>query len=246
MLKFFRQIRKKLLTENRFSQYLVYAIGEIFLVVIGILIALQVNNWNENLKTKAEEKKILLELKEGFTSDLEDLSFNAMIMNAATKSCATLIDHIDETLPFHDSLKIHFAGSIFRTRFISNSGPYEALKSKGLELISNDTLRNKIVKMHDFYFETIKTFENGETLSDNYLIDFCTKHFDVVQMVTVNKTDEIVGGKMTPLDYEALKQNAEYKTLLKTAKTQNELLVYRLNDICKKLEILIDTIDKNV
>ena len=47
MLRFFRQIRQRLLTENKFSKYLLYAIGEILLVVIGILIALQVDSWNE-------------------------------------------------------------------------------------------------------------------------------------------------------------------------------------------------------
>jgi len=50
MIKFFRKIRRQLLTENRFSKYLLYAIGEIVLVVIGILIALQINIWNENRK----------------------------------------------------------------------------------------------------------------------------------------------------------------------------------------------------
>jgi hypothetical protein len=47
MVKFFRKIRQKLLSENKFSKYFIYAIGEIVLVVIGILIALQINNWNE-------------------------------------------------------------------------------------------------------------------------------------------------------------------------------------------------------
>jgi len=50
MIKFFRKIRQQLLTENKFSKYLIYAIGEIVLLVIGILIALQINNWNENQK----------------------------------------------------------------------------------------------------------------------------------------------------------------------------------------------------
>ena len=55
MIKFFRKIRQRLLSENKFSKYLIYAIGEVFLVVIGILIALQINTWNENkLKTKKE------------------------------------------------------------------------------------------------------------------------------------------------------------------------------------------------
>ena len=52
MLKFFHQIRKRLLSENRFSKYLFYAVGEILLVVIGILIALQINNWNNNKKNE--------------------------------------------------------------------------------------------------------------------------------------------------------------------------------------------------
>tara|TARA_R110000744_G_scaffold97420_1_gene188243 strand:+ start:1859 stop:2056 length:198 start_codon:yes stop_codon:yes gene_type:complete len=55
MIKFFRKIRQKMLTENKFSKYLLYAIGEIVLVVIGILIALQVNNLNEVEKVKDKE-----------------------------------------------------------------------------------------------------------------------------------------------------------------------------------------------
>ncbi|MBC3759798.1 hypothetical protein H7U19_15400 [Hyunsoonleella sp. SJ7] len=60
MIKFFRKIRQKLLSENKFSKYLLYAIGEIVLVVIGILIALQVNNWNQN---RLQEKKLSQTLK---------------------------------------------------------------------------------------------------------------------------------------------------------------------------------------
>lgn len=60
MLVFFRKIRQKLLSQNRVTQYLAYAIGEIILVVIGILIALQVNNWNENRKNGEIEHKVRL------------------------------------------------------------------------------------------------------------------------------------------------------------------------------------------
>ena len=54
--KIFRKIRQRLLSENKFSKYLIYAIGEIILVVIGILIALGINNWNENWKIKMKRK----------------------------------------------------------------------------------------------------------------------------------------------------------------------------------------------
>ena len=64
MLKFFRSIRKKLIEEDNVRKYLLYAIGEILLVVIGILIALQINNWNEERKDRASEADILHNLKE--------------------------------------------------------------------------------------------------------------------------------------------------------------------------------------
>ena len=62
MIKFFRHIRKDLMEKNKTGKYLKYAIGEIILVVIGILIALQINNWNEDKKEQVVEKKILREL----------------------------------------------------------------------------------------------------------------------------------------------------------------------------------------
>ena len=71
MIKFFRKIRQKMLTENKFSKYLLYAIGEIVLVVIGILIALQINNWNESNKLKKEETLYL----ERLIIDLEKDTF---------------------------------------------------------------------------------------------------------------------------------------------------------------------------
>jgi hypothetical protein len=58
MLKFFRRIRRQLLSENQFTKYSLYAAGEIFLVVVGILIALQVNNWNERIKVLNFKKRI--------------------------------------------------------------------------------------------------------------------------------------------------------------------------------------------
>ena len=69
MIKFFRKIRQNLLTENKFSKYLLYAIGEIVLVVIGILIALQINSWNQNQNDRDIERDYLLNLKEDLMFD---------------------------------------------------------------------------------------------------------------------------------------------------------------------------------
>ncbi len=80
MIKFFRHIRYRFLHENRFTKYLIYAIGEIILVVIGILIALQVNNWNETQKIREQEKQILAGIKDEFTSNLKILD-STMLQN---------------------------------------------------------------------------------------------------------------------------------------------------------------------
>jgi hypothetical protein len=57
MIKFFRSIRSKRLSENKFGKYLAYSFGEVILVVVGILIALQINNWNEN-RINAEQERV--------------------------------------------------------------------------------------------------------------------------------------------------------------------------------------------
>tara|TARA_R100000988_G_C3960972_1_gene146151 strand:+ start:109 stop:831 length:723 start_codon:yes stop_codon:yes gene_type:complete len=73
MIKFFRKIRQKLLTENKFSKYLLYAIGEIILVVIGILIALSINNWNETQKNQNDKKSVYSIIKTDLTTDIENI-----------------------------------------------------------------------------------------------------------------------------------------------------------------------------
>ena len=70
MLRFFRQIRQRLLTDNKFSKYLLYVVGEILLVVIGILIALQVDNWNQNWQDRALEQVYLERLQADLSGDM--------------------------------------------------------------------------------------------------------------------------------------------------------------------------------
>jgi hypothetical protein len=79
MLRFFRQIRQRLLTDNKFSKYLLYAVGEILLVVIGILIALQIDNWNEEKKEKQRLNDFLTEIQKDLSDDI--LKANRIIDN---------------------------------------------------------------------------------------------------------------------------------------------------------------------
>lgn len=85
MLRFFRQLRQRLLTENKTRKYLLYAVGEILLVVIGILIALQIDTWNENRKTTDAEHELLLSLKKELITNrallVEAISYTSQSMS---------------------------------------------------------------------------------------------------------------------------------------------------------------------
>ena len=95
MIKFFRKIRQRLLSENKFSKYMIYAIGEIILVVIGILIALQINNWNEQRKDRAKEHILLNQLREDYQANLTQLEEKMATREKMIISAVELLEAFD-------------------------------------------------------------------------------------------------------------------------------------------------------
>ncbi|MCK5400706.1 MAG: hypothetical protein KAJ28_03655 [Flavobacteriaceae bacterium] len=96
MIKFFRKIRQQMINENKTSKYLKYAIGEIVFVVIGILIALQINTWNENRKAKHEETKILTVLQ-------ADFKVSKARIEETMVSQQRVLDYSKRLMQIHDS-----------------------------------------------------------------------------------------------------------------------------------------------
>ncbi|UCD60783.1 MAG: hypothetical protein JSV59_13070 [Flavobacteriaceae bacterium] len=92
MIKFFRKIRQKLLSENKFSKYLLYAIGEIILVMVGILLALQVNNWNEERKDNKTRTEILTSLIGDLEEDRVSLKNHAKYDSLRTIAANLILD----------------------------------------------------------------------------------------------------------------------------------------------------------
>ena len=146
MIKFFRRIRQQLLTDKKISKYLLYAIGEIVLVVIGILIALQINNWNEKRKIKHKETVILKELLTSINSDLKAYeSFSDPRIQRKKRGLDSLFTYIFDKKEIKDSLFIDFYTNMSQDIFVRfDNGPFEDLKSSGLNIISNDSLRTAI------------------------------------------------------------------------------------------------------
>ena len=154
MIKFFRKIRQKLLSENKFSKYLLYAIGEIILVVIGILIALSIDNWNDTVQNKSKVSKYLSNIEAEIISDSLFLE-NSWFRNRNKKiECLEVAKQfvMGTYIPKDTSLFINnvgFGGINSRATFTGSSRTYNELVSTGnLSLISNDTIRDQIVKYY--------------------------------------------------------------------------------------------------
>ena len=150
MLPFLRKIRHQLVQENRFSRYLLYAFGEIFLVVIGILSALQINNWNESKKARKYELKMLQELEAVLVRDKEYLNSQITRLAEKEKSANRLIQAIELKEENLDTLNRYLSGLRYEILFQYNSGPYGSIQSGGLDKISNDSIRSKMTGLYEF------------------------------------------------------------------------------------------------
>jgi len=96
MLKLFRKIRQSLLADGKNAKYIKYAIGEIVLVVIGILIAFNINNWNEGRNQKLQEKQLLLNLQGEFNDNLQDLDSISIRVDRVISSLEKVFDILEK------------------------------------------------------------------------------------------------------------------------------------------------------
>jgi hypothetical protein len=186
MLKFFRKIRQRLLQRNRVTQYLVYAAGEILLVVIGILIALQINNWNEDRKSNKFEQEILYLIDQNLQRD----SILLVGELFKTKQAIELTDRLLEQVAmknYDDSLNFWMGKIISFERFKSQSSAFEVLKSRGIDTITDKNLQLALISYYDEslfqVYQSLHDVENSfnadwipvikQDFSDFKWLDFC-------------------------------------------------------------------------
>lgn len=195
MIKFFRHIRKSLIETDNMGKYLKYAVGEIILVMIGILLALQVNNWNSNRIERKAETKTLKELKNGILSDyklLENKLEDIKRQLEKVKLLKALLK--DKDFQYNKDLDTLF-GAVYGIESISlNKAFYEDLKSSSLKLIKDDKIRLKIVNLFEedyAYYDKIFAVEmhNNEVTRPYYLLNF--SNLDFRESATPNNFNEI-------------------------------------------------------
>ena len=164
MIKFFRHIRKSLIEKNKMGKYFKYAIGEILLVVIGILIALQINNWNENKKDRVAERNALIDLREEFVYNANVFNRHLSDKKAVNQIWIKLVDTLSNPNTINN-------GSIKRTRtggatyILSKSVLDKLLFTGAIDKIENDSLKTLLSSWNYIY----KEYQDDEIAHQQYI-----------------------------------------------------------------------------
>jgi len=235
MIKFFRKIRQNLLMENKTGKYFKYAIGEIVLVVIGILIALQINNWNENRKDRFIEKKILQSLNNDLQKDIYSMKYMISNDSLINESNSKLIQILKDSHSEYEPNQNKLFGLINRFNvFYPQRMGYESLKSKGLEILLNDSLKSQIVNLYDFQYVLI-----AESIDVKKQLYLDTNLIFNEELETVTIDDKIL---KIPNDFNELKKNTKFLNhLTHISAEQLNFLKYD-----KKILSIIETIKLNI
>lgn len=248
MIKFFRKIRQKLLSENNFSKYLLYAIGEIVLVVIGILIALQINNLNESRIEAKEELKILKAIKTGLETDLSDLNYNANAININIINANAAIQTLESNEPYRDSIADFFGLMMFPTKFVYSTSAFETLKSKGIGLVKNEALRNAIVDVYDSQYNFFLAYERTNVLDEveRGLEEVFATRFEESFLFDLNKPT--YEPRLVPIDFDALKTDQEFLYFIKSYRNKLDVFLkfHYEQRIIKFVERLISALEKEI
>jgi len=159
VILFFRKIRQKLLQENRVTRYLAYALGEIILVTIGILIALQINTWKETQNNQRRERDFYQALLKDLESDRDRLDFQTKFYKNRVENLSWLLSQIRNPAQKIEPVEFgkHTEPLFYNESAVSFDATYEAAKSGGaFDTFSDKELLKQLVE----YYSNFKEFED--------------------------------------------------------------------------------------
>jgi len=221
-----------LLEQGKTTNYLKYAIGEIILVVIGILIALQINSINQAYRDKNTEKAVISDFKKSLVNTKRQFEQLSLSYQNNLEQMDFILNHLKSRLPCTDELKKKWISVESYPEPLFEIGIYENFKNISLHLIQNDSLKTSIIQFYEAQLPSIgnKLTNNIESISTTVLIPLNAQNFTYGD------------GMMTPNDYERLLDNQQYLNavsylrgiksfVLKEIKQSNERLILLIAEV---------------
>ncbi len=182
-----------------------YAVGEVVLIVAGILIALALADWNDRRLERIDELEMLTELRDGLEKDLVTIETGLEVVLEAEQRLQSLQELLADPQPYDSSMDALF-GAVYGTRIVFlDTASFETLKSSGLQTISNDALRARIAQLFSESYEIMKMNNDIDMAINLDLIrSFYLQHFHDLDMTR----------SATPIDYDQLVADTYYRNLV--------------------------------
>ena len=238
MIPFFRKIRKKMADDNRPLKYMRYAIGEIILVVIGILIALQINNWNQNRLDRNFEVTMLKEIRSSLESDLK--SFKSFESRQETKrqGIQKLLAMISSNQTYPDTTLLNAYNEMrFGNLFTYNKGGYEGVKSVGLNKITNDSVRKELILLYEVRIPEIMSlydfFVQERSTNKDYELELHNALWKRIKIQMPDKSYKIVS---RPINNEEFLKRPELIDRIKIEQDKLNYINFAMNMLKFRIE----------
>lgn len=232
-----RKIRQRLLADSKITKYLIYVIGEIVLVVIGILIALSIDNWNNERIASNTEVAILKEMKNNLSIDLQDIRLNIDLNKQSLHANTMVLEGLENPDVKIDSLSYYYANLTLTTMLDINNSSYENLKSFGFQIIKNDSIRIKITELYTITYVFLGKMEN---------VIYSIQSDKIIPLVLKNIVTDTPYVSAHPIDRKLLSQNHEFIESLKYSRSWFEFMIGLYEDAENNIVALINQIDNEV
>ena len=241
MINFFRQIRHRLVDDNRFFKYSRYAIGEIVLVVVGILIALSINSWNQKRQLSNQEHKLLLEIKNDLNSTWIELKDDINSLGTIINVSDSIVDYLNgihhkeyNSLLFESRI----GTAISNVKLYPRTIAYENLKSLGVELVSNDSIRYHLSDIYDRKLPRISHWEASAIASEVSLYNALSPYFKTIKSDSQNFKYSLV-----PETFDSISKKL-FVNKLAILQNDRALLIYLYYDLLDQIEVFLELLEK--
>jgi hypothetical protein len=222
MIKFFRKIRQKMLTENKFSKYLLYAIGEIFLVVIGILIALQINNKNQLSQKNHAINQGLLEVKDNLINDSLQMTRTIQRIREEKKIQQDILNLLGEDKLLDSTYNSQLGKCMAISTIKIGQNGYKTLQAIGLKNLNNQYLEKQLIQYYDVLQ---KSYDDEIGFSKGELVDVWLPY------VRKNFKDYNYRNYAVPKSYKSLSSDSEFLVMLKINQDKKKGTIAQLTDM---------------
>ncbi|WP_299121721.1 DUF6090 family protein [uncultured Winogradskyella sp.] len=218
------------MSENKTGKYFKYALGEIILVVIGILIALQINNWNEQRKSSKQEVQLLKQLQKDISINKDNVVEQNKRLNINKSGIDSLIFRLDKK-NYNLMVPVFLSQTLRKSDFNNASSGYNIMQNGKASLISDESILKSVLNLYENDLPDIIDRQGVMNYSIDYIQNnFINKLF--VQApnslnIKFNEFDVIATDLFEPLDFDSLSQNIEFKnTLIQLRKLIETRLIY--------------------